>query len=264
MTVSGYTTVFPIIADPIHHVRTPQTLNALFAKHRYDGIVVPIEVSRSDLGHVVLALRAFRNWGGLIVTVPHKAEMPVFCDRLTARAAAAGAVNVVRRNPDGSLTGELLDGMGFVSGLASAGVDVEGKAVYLAGAGGAASAIAFALAETGVRCLTVVNRSHEKSVDLVARLQARFPAVSFTSQGTPPGHDIIINGTSLGLHDDDPLPLNPETLRPGMVVAEVIMTPEVTPLLAIAKGIGCVPHPGKAMLDGQLAEMFHFLTVCDC
>ncbi|SPU70035.1 shikimate/quinate 5-dehydrogenase [Brucella neotomae] len=81
----------------------------------------------------------------------------------------------------------------------------------------------------------------------------------FVSQGTPAGHDIIVNGTSLGLKEGDALPVDPQYLRPEML-AEIIMSPEVTPLLQIAKDSGCSIHPGKAMLDGQLAEMFDFFT----
>ncbi|SBW16337.1 shikimate dehydrogenase [Brucella sp. 10RB9215] len=260
MTVTGHTRVFAIIADPVHHVRTPQALNALFTARGYDGIVVPAAVPASGLKHAAAALRAFGNWGGFIVTVPHKTEMPAFCDRLTPRAQAAGAVNVIRREADGSLTGELLDGVGFVRGLANAGHDAKGRSVYLAGAGGAASAIAFALAEAGVARLTVVNRSSEKAGQLVARLKEHFPAGMFVSQGTPAGHDIIVNGTSLGLKEGDALPVDPQYLRPEMLVAEVIMSPEATPLLQIAKDSGCFIHPGKAMLDGQLTEMFDFFT----
>lgn len=78
MTVTGHTRVFAIIADPVHHVRTPQALNALFAARGYDGIVVPAAVPASGLKYAAAALRAFGNWGGFIVTVPHKTEMPAF------------------------------------------------------------------------------------------------------------------------------------------------------------------------------------------
>lgn len=260
MTITGHTRVFAIIANPVHHVRTPQALNALFEARGYDGIVVPVAVPVTGLSHAVAALRAFDNWGGFIVTVPHKTEMPAFCDRLTPRAEAAGAVNVVRREADGSLTGELLDGVGFAHGLANAGHDVRGRSVYLAGAGGAASAIAFALAEAGVSRITVINRSKDKSSELVARLRSQFPSAAFEIEGTPAGHNLVINGTSLGLREDDALPIDPQFLEKEMLVAEVIMSPEETALLKEAKKMGCHIHPGRAMLEGQLAAMCDFLT----
>lgn len=261
MTISGHTKVFSILAQPVHHLRTPQALNALFAKHGYDGVVVPVEVAPGDgIAKALDALRGFSNWGGTVVTVPHKVSAAALCDTLTERARAAGAVNVIRRERNGSLTGDLLDGVGFVRGLRDGGVDPEGKAVFLAGAGGAASAIAFALVEARVARLTVVNRSQQKSKELVSRLQERFPATSFATAGTPATHDIVINGTSLGLRDDDPLPIDPRLLEHGMLVAEVVMSPEETALLREARQRGCLVHPGGAMLNGQLFDIFNFLT----
>lgn len=261
MLITGRTRVFAILAQPVHHVRTPQALHDLFRTHGFDGVVVPVEVGPEEgLATAVAALRAFGNWGGAVVTVPHKAMIAPLCDRLGPRAAAAGAVNVVRRERDGSLTGDLLDGIGFVRGLRDSGVDPVGKKVYLAGAGGAASAIAFALAEAQVSRLTIVNRSRGKSGELIARLRDRFPSVSYAAEGTPAGHDIVVNGTSLGLRDNDPLPVDPEHLDPTMVVAEVIMAPEETALLRAARARGCALVSGKAMLEGQLGEMYGFLT----
>lgn len=261
MPISGHSRIFAIVARPVHHVRTPQALNALFKARGYDGILVPIDVAPDEgLAAAMAALRSFGNWGGFVVTVPHKTAAASLCDRLAPRAEAAGAVNVIRREPDGSLTGDLLDGVGFVRGLREAGFDPGGKRVFLAGAGGAASAIAFALAEAGVSGLTVVNRSPAKAAELAARLRRRFPAVPIDVEGTPAGHDIVVNGTSLGLGSDDPLPLDPQFLEPGMLVAEVIMSPEETGLLRAARDRGCLVHPGRAMLEGQITEIFDFLT----
>lgn len=259
--ITGRTKVFPILAHPVDHVRTPQALNAVFMARHYDGVVVPVDVSEGEgLLQALTALRWFGNWGGSIVTIPHKIAAASLCDRLTARAGAAGAVNVIRREPDGSLTGELLDGTGFVTGLRKRGYDPAGRSVFLAGAGGAASAIAFALAAAGARRLTIVNRSRAKSEALASRLRALFPATIFAMDGAPPGHDLVVNGTSLGMRDSDPLPLDPRHLDASMMVAEVIMNPEETALLRLATARGCATQSGKAMLEGQLAEIFDFLV----
>lgn len=261
MVISGHTRIFSILAQPVHHVRTPQALNALFEERSYDGVIVPIEVGPGDdLRKALDALRAFGNWGGTVVTVPHKTTVAPLCDRLTDRACAAGAVNVVRREQDGSLTGELLDGIGFVRGLRDGGFDPAGKKVFLAGAGGAASAIAFALAEAGASRMTIVNRSRDKVEELVLRLRVQFPSAVFETDGTPAGHDLVVNGTSLGLREDDALPIAPQFLEREMLVAEVIMSPEETSLLKAAERQGCSILPGRAMLEGQLVEIYDFLT----
>lgn len=258
--ITGKTRLFAIVAHPAHHVRTPQAMNALFAEKGADAVMVACDVAPQGLAGFVAGLRAVENFGGLVVTVPHKVEIAALCDRLTVRAQVAGAVNAIRRDADGSLTGDLLDGAGFVAGLAKGGHHVAGRAVYLVGAGGAASAIAMALAAEGPARLTLVNRSLDKLAALAARLKAHHPDLEVVLGGEVSGHDLVINATSLGLKPEDPLPLAIEDVDAGAVVAEVIMQPEYTKLLQAAQDRGLGVHPGRAMLDGQLAEMFAFLT----
>jgi shikimate dehydrogenase len=260
--ITGTTRVYAILADPIGQVRTPQALNPLMRERGVDGVMVPLHVAAPDLPRLVDGLRGWRNFGGGIVTVPHKTAMLALCDSISERARAVGAVNTIRREPDGRLVGEMLDGLGFVAGLRQAGIDPRGARVYLAGAGGAANAIAFALAEAGAARLTVANRTRPRAEDLQARLAAAFPGIEVAiGSADPGGHDLVVNATSLGLRPDDPLPLDPAGLAPAMTVAEIIMQPEVTPLLAAARSAGCRIHPGAPMLAGQLALMAAFLGV---
>lgn len=258
--ITGHTKTLAILADPVTHVRTPQALNARFEAEGVDAVLVPLEVPPEALEPMLKGLAGARNFAGAVVTVPHKTAVPALCDALSARAAAAQSVNVIRRRSDGSLYGDILDGEGFARGLEQAGVTLFGKRVFLAGAGGAASAIAFALAERGISALTVANRSVAKAEALIARLAAHFPDVDFAAATDPAGHDIAINGTSLGLKPEDALPFDPDTLDPGTLVAEVIMQPEITPLLHAAEARGLMIHPGHHMLEAQLTEMLRFLT----
>ncbi|MCB5177411.1 shikimate dehydrogenase family protein [Microvirga lenta] len=257
--ITGHTRVWAILADPIHHVKTPQALNALMRKRGVDGVLIPIHVGADDLSGLVSGLRTMRNLGGLIVTVPHKTAMVALCDEVSPAARAIGAVNTVRREADGRLVGEMLDGAGFVAGLRQAGIEPKGRSAYLAGAGGAANAIAFALAEAGVSRLTVANRTRSKCEDLAQRLAEAYPgfAVEIGSPD-PSGHEIVVNATSLGLRENDPLPLDADRLTPDQIVAEIIMQPETTALLAAAKERGCRTHPGGPMLACQLELMADF------
>jgi shikimate dehydrogenase len=258
--ITGQTKTLAILADPVTQVRTPQALNQRFAEAGIDAVLVPLEVPAMALQATVNGLKACRNFAGFVVTVPHKTTVPAFCDVLSARAAAAMSVNVIRRGADGLLYGDLLDGEGFARGLERAGIEVAGKRVFLAGAGGAASAIAFALAARGIAALTIANRSSAKAEALIARLAAQYPALECHAQADPADHDIAINGTSLGLNADDPLPFDPAALSKGTLVAEVIMQPEVTALLTAAEARGLRIHTGKYMLEEQLNEMLSFLT----
>jgi shikimate dehydrogenase len=261
--ISGRTRVWGILADPIHHVRTPQALNALMRECGVDGVMVPIQVAAADLAAVAAGLRRQRNFHGVIVTVPHKTAMLDLCDEVSEVARQIGAVNAVRVE-DGRLIGTMLDGAGFVGGLRSAGIEPAGMRVYLAGAGGAANAIAFALAEAGVRHMSLANRTRARAEALRNRVAAVHPALSLAAgDAEPTGHDLLVNATSLGLSEGDPLPFSVDRLRGGEIVAEIIMQPEVTPLLAAAGARGCRTHPGQPMLSSQLNLMAEFLGMID-
>ena len=134
--ITGHTRVFGIVANPIAHVKTPEEMNNHFAAVGYDGVLVPFHVLPENLGRFVDGLRGVESLGGLIVTVPHKTAILSLCDRVVGDAAAIGAVNTIRRDPDGSLVGAMLDGKGFVGGLEVNGIDVAGMDACLLGAGG--------------------------------------------------------------------------------------------------------------------------------
>lgn len=260
--ITGHTRVLGILADPIAHVKAPPGINAICERRGRDAVMVPFQVAPEHLAAFADSLRTLKSFDGAIITVPHKAAMVAHCDEVSARARAMGAVNVIHRTSDNRLHGDMLDGAGFVAGLLGAGVALEGRRIYLAGAGGAASAIAFALAASGISHLTIANRTRAKAQDLCDRIAAAHPGVSISAGGEDPsGHDIVVNGTSLGMKPGDPLPLDAARLDASMVVAEIIMEPEVTPLLARARDAGCRIHLGRPMLEHQLELMADFFGI---
>lgn len=259
-SISGRTAITVILAHPVAHVRTPQAMNAHFDALGFDGVLVPLHVLPEDLATVVEGLRLMRNLRGIVVTVPHKEAIAALCDELTEQASQVGAVNVIRRDADGRLTGGQFDGEGFVAGLNGAGHAVAGRAVFMAGAGGAAAGLAFAFARHGATRLTIHNRTAAKAEELAARVRAAYPACVARAGGADPsGHDVVVNATSLGMHDGDALPLDVTALAPPMLAAEVIMAPEVTPFLAEAAARGCAIHGGKPMLAAQVALLARFM-----
>ncbi|MGH2341279.1 shikimate dehydrogenase family protein [Segnochrobactraceae bacterium EtOH-i3] len=259
--VTGATRLVGILADPIHHVRTPQVLNPRFEALGIDAVILPMHVVPADLGAVLAGLSKIRSLSGLVVTVPHKEAVVAFCDELGPEARLVGAANVLQRLPDGRWAGEMLDGVGFVTGLRTAGIDPAGLSVLLVGAGGAASAVAVALVRAGVARLVIANRTPARAEALAEKIAAAFPNVSVAAgPADPAGFDLVINGTSLGLKPGDALPLDPERLEPRTIVADVVMNPPVTPLLAAAAARGCRTHEGLAMIEGQLDAIAAFVT----
>jgi len=254
--ITGKTRICAIIADPIHHVKTPQGINRLCEAVGKDVVMVPVQVSSAELVSVVNGFRAMQNLAGFVITVPHKTAMAKLCDELSDDAARMGAVNVVRRNADGKLHGAILDGKGFVAGLREEGIELNGRSAYLVGAGGAASAIAYALADAGISRLTLANRTREKAEALRERLSDAYSTLPIDlGNRDPTGHDFVINATSLGLRESDPLPLDTECLTAEQIVADIIMDPDETPLLKAAKSKGCTIQYGLPMLNNQLKLM---------
>jgi len=260
--VTGRTRIWGILADPIAHVKTPQMINAVASERGVDGLMIPFHVTPDDLPALVQGLKGMKSLGGFVVTVPHKAAIVDLLDEVSPSARLIGAANCVRREADGRLVGEMLDGVGFVTGLRQAGIEPKGLSAYLAGAGGAANAIAFALVEAGVTRLTIANRTSAKVEDLIRRLLTAYPDADLRIGGRDPaGHDLVVNGTSLGLKAGDALPFDAGLLVSSQIVAEVIMDPEETAVMVAARAVGCRVHPGKPMLASMRYLLADFMGV---
>jgi shikimate dehydrogenase len=181
---------------------------------------------------------------------------------LEGNGRLAGAVNALRRDPDGRLVGDLFDGLGFVAGLRAHGIEPRGRRIFIAGAGGAGTALAFALAGEGAAALTLYNRTADKAEALAARVRQAFAGCEVRAGSADPrGHDIAVNATALGLEPGDPMPFDVARLEPPTIAAEVIMKPETTAMLQAAAARGCRIHQGKHMLDGQAALLGRFLRM---
>ncbi len=262
MEIDGNTKLFAIVADPIGQVKTPQLLNALMRERQFNGVLVPMHVSAIGLADWFQSLRHIKNFGGLISTVPHKLAIAKLCDEVSDAARLIGAVNVVRRELDGRMVGEILDGKGFVAGLRSNNIEPKGQRVFLAGAGGAASAIAFALAEAGVANLGIYNRTHRKVHEMINRLHQIYPDLKVKLvDNSPVGYDLVVNATSMGMNETDPMPIDIAAIKADQVVADIIMKPEMTVLLTKAQARGCKIHFGLPMLRAQAALMAAFVGI---
>jgi len=260
MEINGRTHVFVHLAYPSAHLRTPQLFNARCRELSLDAVLVPWQVHPDNLGQVLDALRLSESVPGIIVTIPHKQSVAALCDRLEGPADLLKVANVVRKAEDGALVGRILDGEGFVGGLTREGRDPQGKAALLIGAGGVAVAIADALLAAGVSRLVIANRTIERAQFLAERLRALYPGHEIgVGAADATGFDLVVNATALGMHEDDPLPLDPATIMPGAVVAEVVMAPPVTPLLHAARARGAIIHEGVHMLTGQIDPFIDFI-----
>lgn len=262
MNVNGATRILGIIGDPIAQARTPAMANEVLKTRAKLGqyVLIPMHVTDEHLIDFISSLRAIKNFDGAVVTMPHKVSIASLLDNLEPVALLLGAVNVIRKNADSTLTGTILDGEGFVAGLRAEGCSIEGKVCVLHGAGGAASAIAYSLAQQGCHSLYIVNRTKSKAETLSTKLRAEFPGTSVYSE-LPENMpvDIAINATSLGMKPGDRLPMTTSQIGQADLVAECIIAPQVTELLKVAESRGCKVHTGVPMLTAQIGLMLDFM-----
>lgn len=265
MKIDGATSVLVHLAYPSAHLRTPQLFNPRCAERGLNAVLVPWQVAPEHLADTMKTLRKAESIAGAIVTLPHKETSAAYCDRLDGVAEILAVANVIRRQPDGTLVGRILDGEGFVGGLHRANVDPSGASVLIVGAGGVALAIAAALIEAGVRRIDVLNRTPARAEAMIDRLRrlagglGRQVALGIAEGPDASRHDLMINATSLGMHDGDALPFDIDSIGPNSVVAEVVMNPELTPVLDAARKRGARIIPGREMILGQIDPFIDFV-----
>ena len=233
---------------------TVAMVEAAFRHHGLHWRYINMEVSPANLGTAVKGARAM-GFRGFNCSLPHKVSVIAHLDGLGQSASVMGAVNCVVLR-DGRLIGENTDGKGFLKSLQSM-IDPQGKSVVLFGAGGAARAIAVELGLAGVRHITIVNRSEQRGAELVnvlrEQLQLEAQLVVWSGDYTvPEGTDVVINGTSIGLYDPEArVAIDLDSLRPGMIAADVVFNPVRTRFLTEAAARGCRPLDGLGMLVNQ-------------
>jgi shikimate dehydrogenase len=257
--IRGTTRLVAHFGDPIAPVKAPMIYNPYFERHAIDVAVVPMGVTTADYPAALRAMFRMTNALGAIVTMPHKRATVDLLDDCSPRVRSAGSCNAIVRRPDGALFGELFDGVGFVRALERNGFRVAGSRCLVVGAGGAGSAIAAALATAGAGALAIRDIAPDHTEALLARLRAHQPQVAAAAGGADPsGFDLVVNASSLGMTAHDGLPVDIARLPATAFVADVVMTPEVTPLLAAARARGCRTQPGIDMLFEQIPLYLEF------
>lgn len=260
--ITGRTRLFAVLGDPVAQVRAPSLLNPEFERRGIDAVLVPVHAPVAKLAEVVRGLQAVANLDGLLVTVPHKIAVCGLADLVGPAAELAGSANALRRDPDGRWYAENFDGAGFVAGLVHSGHIPAGRRVALVGAGGAGSAIAIALLQAGVAELRVVDPDPSRLDALRAGVAVKWPdAVTFGAEPDLLDIDLLVNATPLGLRPDDPLPVALDGLPRTAVVADIIMEPRMTPLLARAESAGHPVHHGIHMLTHQVPAYLEFFRL---
>lgn len=258
-TISGKTKCCGIIGDPIEHTISPPMHNAAFKKLGLDYVYVSFRVKRKELDQAIQGIRAL-NIRGLNVTIPHKVAVIPLLDKLDELARKIGAVNTIV-NDNGVLTGYNTDATGFLQALLERGIEPKEKNVVILGAGGAARAISFILAEKGAS-LVILNRTLDKARECAPRGEVR--ALALNQENLVKAldkADILVNATSVGMSPNVGETLVTSNLiQPNLVVFDIVYNPVKTKLLKEAEKAQAKTISGLEMLLWQGALAFEKWT----
>jgi shikimate dehydrogenase len=253
-----------LIGQPISQSRSPGLHNAAFRVAGIDAHYTLRETAPADLALAISSLRDPACLGAN-VTAPHKQAVLGLLDELSEAACALGAANTVS-NRQGRLHGDNTDAGGLLRWMRQAGIEPGGQAALVLGAGGAARAAVWALAELGAGSIWVLNRNPERAARLIESLGAHHPRVVLRSgplaqAAEPVGqpYGVVVNATSLGHHGGAPV-VDPSCYSPGSVAIELVYNPPMTGFMEAARAAGARIENGLGMLIHQAALAFECWT----
>lgn len=251
--------LYPIIGRPIEQVKSPVFFNRYFSDFGIDAEMIAIDVAPSDLGIFFDRLRAAKKVRGCVVTVPHKTASIQYVDQLSNRAEFLGALNVIGVE-DGRLSGDMVDGLGFLAAVGTHEFTCKNKRIGIVGLGAAGSAIAYAAASSGAERILIQDLDMARCSLVKKKLMGVFPNVEWSiGIEAPEEIDLIVNASPAGMNGDAQLPMSLDSVEPSCLIMDIVTNPVPTPWLKSALERGCEVVYGSEMIQGQFSHMGRFM-----
>lgn len=249
-----------VIGDPIAHSLSPKIHNFFLKKFGIDGSYEAIRVEKENLSQAVQSL-IDQGFKGFNVTLPHKEEIFKICDFVSKTASATGAVNTVVITSDKKIFGHNSDADGFLNNLLNQApeLDLQGGTAFVIGAGGAARAVIYSLIKLGAKKIFIGNRNQSRALELIKNFSEicakKNCSLEFLSKNNFAAKldlcDLLVNSTSLGMENQEPLDLDLSLLKKSAIVCDIVYKPLQTELLKLASARGNKTVDGLGMLICQ-------------
>jgi len=197
---------YAVVGHPISHSRSPWIHSQFAAQTAQSMQYTAMDIDPAQFEASIA--RFFDEGGaGLNITVPFKERACAMAQRRSAVVEACGAANTLYLDADRVLCAENTDGYGLLRDLLeNHGARVTNARILLLGAGGAVRGVLPALLEQGPAYIGILNRSHDKALQLAGHFRGDVPVtVCAADQPFPAAFDLIINGTSAGLKGELPV-----------------------------------------------------------
>ena len=258
MTENGKTIQAGVIGWPVSHSLSPRLHGFWLKELGIDGTYSALAVAPDGLENSLRSLPE-RGFAGVNLTLPHKEAAATIVDTMDSVASRIGAVNTIVVGADGNLAGSNTDGYGFIENLKSCAPEwtADNKSAVILGAGGAARAIIAALLDAGLKELRLVNRTLSRAESLKDDIGGAIIVVPWADRTKAlEGAGLLVNTTTLGMTDEEPLEIDLSPLPAKAVVTDIVYAPLTTPLLKDAAGRGNLTVDGLGMLLHQARPGF--------
>ena len=256
-----------VIGDPIAQSKSPAIHGFWLDKLGIEAEYRATRVTQDEVGAFLVERQADPDWRGCNVTMPLKQAVQAHLHSVEEPAASIGAVNTIYRSPDGRLLGTNTDAAGFLEPLTQ---ELQGAHLFrmarILGAGGAARAIAHALAERNFTLVIAARRTEQASAlaaqlarseqHHVVSLDHFAGATDFAFDDRQGMLDLVVNASPLGMRGKPALQFDWSHAPPGAIAYDIVTDPLDTPFLQDARDAGHETVDGLAMLIGQAAEAF--------
>lgn len=259
MTTSSSSFVMAgVMGWPITHSRSPLIHSHWIAEHGLHGVYLPLPANPLRLPEALAGLSAL-GFAGCNLTLPHKVQALECLSDMDDVARQIGAVNTVVVQPDGSLAGTNTDAFGYIQSLREAQPTWQasaGPAVVL-GAGGAARAVVWALADAGATEIRLLNRSLDKAQAMAAEFGVPVKALPWDQRHEALADAaLVVNTTTQGMQGQPALEIHLDALPQHALVSDIVYTPLQTDLLLRAQARGNPTVGGLGMLLHQARPAF--------
>ena len=269
--ITVHTELIGLMAYPIRHSSSPAMHNEAFATLGLDYAYLAFEVDNDTLEDAIKGLRALKMVGSNI-SMPNKTVVGQYLDELSPAAQMCGAVNTIV-NDNGKLIGHITDGIGYMQSLKDNNIDVIGKKMTIAGAGGAAKAIEVQAALDGVKEISIFNikdkfwEAAEKTVDTIRSKTDCIVNLYDLDDKEKLREEIadsylFAQATGVGMKPLEGQSVIPDKsfFRPDLIVTDTIYAPRETLTLKMAKEAGCKTMNGLGMMLFQGDAAFYLWT----
>ncbi|HMJ37716.1 MAG TPA: shikimate dehydrogenase [Baekduia sp.] len=246
-----------LIGRPLRRRHSQVMHDAAFAANGIDARYDLREIEAGEVADFVAQARG-PEWLGFQITAPYKRDVMALLDAVEPEAEAIGAVNSVLRAPDGTLVGFNTDAPGFAAAVRrDLGMELGGARVVVAGAGGAAHAVAHAAVSAGAAEVRVVSRTLEPAQALADRVGG-VVAGRLDDRALPgalAAADLLVNATTVGMLTPGVV-VDPALLGEHAAVFDLVYVPLETELLRAARERGLRAAGGAGMVVAQAVIAF--------